>query len=52
MGGDVDWLARYLAGLPFPFEVLSPDAVRDEVAAHARRLLAYVGGAAPGPARA
>ena len=50
MGGDVDWLARYLAGLPFPFEVLSPDAVRDEVAAHARRLLAYADcrGARPG----
>jgi predicted DNA-binding transcriptional regulator YafY len=45
MGGDVGWFARYLSGLPFPFEVLSPDVVRDEVAAHARRLLAYV---APG----
>jgi predicted DNA-binding transcriptional regulator YafY len=51
MGGDVDWLARYLAGLPFPFEVLSPDAVRDEVAAHARRLLACADAGAPGAAR-
>ena len=42
MGGDLDWFGRYLSGLPFPFEVLSPDIVRDEVAAHARRLLSYV----------
>jgi predicted DNA-binding transcriptional regulator YafY len=42
MGGDLDWFGRYLAGLPFPFEVLSPDIVRDEIAAHARRLLSYV----------
>jgi predicted DNA-binding transcriptional regulator YafY len=43
MGGDLDWFAHYLCGLPFPFEVLSPDAVREAVAAHARRLLTYVG---------
>lgn len=42
MGGDRDWFGRYLAGLPFPFEVLSPDSVREEIAAHARRLLSYV----------
>lgn len=42
MGGDLDWFGRYLAGLPFPFEILSPDSVREEVAAHARRLLGYV----------
>jgi predicted DNA-binding transcriptional regulator YafY len=47
MGGDLDWLGRYLSGLPFPFEVLSPDLVRDEVAAHARRLLSYVAPPAP-----
>ena len=45
MGGDLDWFARYLCGLPFPFEVLTPDIVRAEVAAHARRLLGYVGAA-------
>jgi hypothetical protein len=39
MGGDPDWIARYLASLPFPFEVLSPDEVRHEVAALGRRLL-------------
>ena len=44
-------ILRYLAGLPFPFEVLSPYAVRDEVAAHARRLLAYADVAPPGPPR-
>ena len=43
MGGDLDWIATYLASLPFPFEVLDPPEVRAEVAAHARRLLSYVG---------
>jgi predicted DNA-binding transcriptional regulator YafY len=42
MGGDLDWIATYLASLPFPFEVLDPPEVRAEVAAHARRLLSYV----------
>ena len=31
IGGDADWIARYLAGLPFPFEVLDSDEVRREV---------------------
>jgi predicted DNA-binding transcriptional regulator YafY len=39
IGGDADWIARYLASLPFPFEVLGPREVRDEVAALGRRLL-------------
>ncbi|MET0146830.1 MAG: YafY family protein [Ilumatobacteraceae bacterium] len=39
IGGDADWIARYLASLPFPFEVLEPDAVRREVEMLARRLL-------------
>jgi predicted DNA-binding transcriptional regulator YafY len=43
IGGDIDWIARYLASLPFPFDVLEPPAVRDEVAALARQLLTYVG---------
>ena len=43
MGGDLDYIATYLASLPFPFEVLDPPEVRAEIAAHARRLLAYVG---------
>ena len=29
MGGDLDFIATYLASLPFPFEVLDPPAVRD-----------------------
>jgi predicted DNA-binding transcriptional regulator YafY len=49
MGGDAGWFARYLTGLPFPFEVLEPEEVRAEIAAHARRLLRYVGEAAPVP---
>ena len=43
MGGDLDFIATYLASLPFPFEVLDPPEVRAEIAAHARRLLSYVG---------
>ena len=39
IGGDADWIARYLASLPFPFEVLGPDEVRREVEALGRRLL-------------
>ena len=47
IGGDADWIARYLASLPFPFEVLGPDLVREEVAALGRRLLAH--SSAPSP---
>jgi predicted DNA-binding transcriptional regulator YafY len=39
IGGDADWIARYLASLPFPFEVLDSDEVRREVELLARRLL-------------
>jgi len=39
IGGDADWIARFLAGLPFPFEVLDSDEVRREVELLARRLL-------------
>jgi len=39
IGGDADWVARYLAGLPFPFEVLDSDDVRNEVELLAHRLL-------------
>jgi predicted DNA-binding transcriptional regulator YafY len=44
MGGDLDWFATYLCGLPFPFEVLEPPEVRAQVAVHARRVLSYVSG--------
>lgn len=39
IGGDPDWVARYLASLPFPFEILDSDDVRREVELLARRLL-------------
>ena len=32
LGGDtLEWLAHYLAGMPFAFEVLEPPALRDLV---------------------
>jgi predicted DNA-binding transcriptional regulator YafY len=39
IGGDPDWIARYLAGLPFRCEVVEPVEVRRELRALARRLL-------------
>ena len=39
IGGDADWVARYLASLPADFEVLEPQEVRDELHALAERLL-------------
>ena len=39
LGGDLDWLARYIAGYPCPVEVLEPEEVRLEVRRLARRLL-------------
>lgn len=39
IGGDVDWIARYLVGLPVRFEVLEPTEVRDEIRTLARRLV-------------
>jgi predicted DNA-binding transcriptional regulator YafY len=39
IGGDVDWIARYLIGLPFPCAVLEPPEVRTEIRRIARRLL-------------
>jgi predicted DNA-binding transcriptional regulator YafY len=39
IGGDPDWVARYLAGLPVRFEVLDPPEVREELRSLARRLL-------------
>jgi predicted DNA-binding transcriptional regulator YafY len=43
IGGEPDWTARYLAGLPVRFEVLEPVEVRDELRAHAERLLRDLG---------
>ena len=39
IGGDLDWIARFLIGLPFRCEVLEPDSVRIEIRRLARRLL-------------
>jgi predicted DNA-binding transcriptional regulator YafY len=41
---DLEWLARQLARLPFPFEIRSPDALRDALRECAERLLALAGG--------
>jgi len=39
IGGDADWIARYLIGLPLRFQVLEPDEVVAELQAIARRIL-------------
>lgn len=39
IGGDADWIARYLVGLPFRFEVIEPAEVRAEVRRLAHRML-------------
>jgi predicted DNA-binding transcriptional regulator YafY len=39
IGGEADWIARYLAGLPISCEVIEPDEVRRELRSLARRLL-------------
>ena len=36
---DMSWLARYLLGLPWEFEVESPDELRKELRKIGRRLL-------------
>jgi predicted DNA-binding transcriptional regulator YafY len=38
IGGDADWIARYLAGLECRVEVLEPEEVRAEMRALARRI--------------
>jgi predicted DNA-binding transcriptional regulator YafY len=40
---DLDWFARELARLPFPFDVRAPPALSTALAAHARRLLQIAG---------
>jgi predicted DNA-binding transcriptional regulator YafY len=39
IGGDPDWIARYLASLSCGFEIIEPEAVRDELHRLARTLL-------------
>lgn len=38
---NLDGMAQLLSGLGWPFTVLRPDALRDEVAEHARRLTGW-----------
>ncbi len=40
---DLDWLAQHLARLSFPFEIREPDALREALRTHARRLLEMAG---------
>jgi predicted DNA-binding transcriptional regulator YafY len=44
---NLEWIARELARLPFPFRVLHPPALRTVLAAHARRLLTCAGTVEP-----
>ncbi|HVN50781.1 MAG TPA: WYL domain-containing protein, partial [Acidimicrobiales bacterium] len=39
IGGDADWIARFLAGLEVPFEVVDGDPVKAELRALGRRLV-------------
>ncbi len=39
IGGDADWIARYLIGMAVPFEVLEPPEVIEELRALAERIL-------------
>jgi predicted DNA-binding transcriptional regulator YafY len=41
---DLEWFARELARLPWPFEVRRPAALKDAVIEHARKLMAQVNG--------
>jgi predicted DNA-binding transcriptional regulator YafY len=41
---ELSWLARQLAALPFPFEIVEPPALRKEVRKHAALLAACAGG--------
>lgn len=38
IGGDADWIAGFLAGMPFAFEVVDSDDLRSELRVLARRL--------------
>lgn len=40
IGGDPEWIARYLAGLDVPYEVLDPPEVRAELRRLGRRIVA------------
>ena len=40
---ELPWMALSFAALPFAFRILEPDALAQEIAAHARQLLALAG---------
>ncbi|MCU1392269.1 MAG: DNA-binding transcriptional regulator [Ilumatobacteraceae bacterium] len=40
IGGDLDWVARYLASLPLPYEVVEPAGLADELRELGRRMVA------------
>ena len=52
IGGDADWIARYLASMEVPFEVLEPDDVKRELRALGRRRVRDHQHPAEGPDRA
>lgn len=39
IGGDLDWIARYVTSLPYPVEVLDPPELRTELRRLAHRIL-------------
>lgn len=39
IGGELDWIARFVTSLPYPFEVLDPPELRTELRRLAHRLL-------------
>jgi predicted DNA-binding transcriptional regulator YafY len=43
IGGDADWIARYLISLEIDYEVLEPPEVNDELRALAARILSRLG---------
>jgi predicted DNA-binding transcriptional regulator YafY len=47
IGGDADWIARYLAGLDCDFDIIEPQEVRTELAAIASGLLERLLGQLP-----
>ena len=40
IGGDADWIARFLAGCELPFDVVEPEGLRDELRQLGERLIA------------
>ena len=49
IGGDPDWIARYLVGLPVAFDVLEPPSVLDELRLIATQILSQLESPLPVP---